>query len=115
MVVSGVYPALDFLPAFDVAVTAAGYNAVHELCFAGVPSVVVPFERVLDDQEKRAHEVEAAGAGRALLELSASRLTAALHEVLEPAKRRAMAKAAQAFVPRNGAEAAAKVLLEVAR
>lgn len=114
-VVSGVYPALDFLPAFDVAVTAAGYNAVHELCFAGVPSVVVPFERVLDDQEKRAHEVEAAGAGRAVLEPSKERLTAALREVLEPAKRKAMAKAAQAFVPRNGAEAAAKVLLEVAR
>ena len=50
-------------PAFDAAVTAAGYNAVHELLYAGVPSVFVPFERMVDDQEKRAREVAEAGAG----------------------------------------------------
>lgn len=115
LVVSGVYPALDFLPAFDVAVTAAGYNAVHELCFAGVPSVLVPFARVLDDQEKRALEVEQAGAGRAVPVLTKDALRAALTAVLEPATRRAMAKAALAFVPKNGAEAAAKVIVDVQR
>ncbi|MFZ5439059.1 MAG: glycosyltransferase [Myxococcota bacterium] len=113
LVVSGVYPALDLLPAFDVAVTAAGYNAVHELCFAGVPSVLVPFARVLDDQEKRAHEVERAGAGRAVPVLTKASLEAALAAVLEPATRKAMAKAASAYVAKNGAEEAAKVILSV--
>ncbi len=115
MVVSGIYPALDLLPAFDVAVTAAGYNAVHELCFAGVPAVLVPFERVLDDQEQRARMVDGAGAGRAVPVLTREALTAALRELLEPATRKAMAKAASALVPKNGAEAAARVLLEVTR
>lgn len=115
LVVAGVYPALDVLPAMDVAVTAAGYNAVHELCLAGVPAVLVPFARVLDDQGKRASEVAAAGAGRALHALEARPLAAALREVLEPATRKAMAKAAAALVPKNGAEAAARVILEVTR
>lgn len=110
-VVSGVYPALDFLPAFEVALTAAGYNAVHELCFAGVPSVVLPFDRVLDDQHKRAMEVEAAGAGRAVMTHTKDKVDAALRHVLEHQK--AMAKAAAQWVGTNGAEAAAKVLLEV--
>jgi len=110
-VVSGVYPALDFLPAFEVAITAAGYNAVHELCFAGVPSVVLPFDRVLDDQHKRAMEVEAAGAGRAVMTHTKDKVDAALRHVLEHQK--AMAKAAAQWVGTNGAEAAAKVLLEV--
>lgn len=112
-VISGVYPALDVLPAFEVAVTAAGYNAVHELCFAGVPSVVVPFDRVLDDQHKRAQEVEASGAGRGLPLLTRERLSSALKDVIE--RRAAMSKAARAWVATNGAEAAAKVILEVVR
>jgi UDP:flavonoid glycosyltransferase YjiC (YdhE family) len=112
VVLSGVYPMLEVLPAFDAAVTAAGYNTVHELLFAGVPAVLVPFERVLDDQERRAHAVERAGAGRLVAPLTRAALAAALREVLEPSRRRAMAKAARALVPHNGAQRAARVILE---
>ncbi len=114
-VLRGLYPMLDVLPAFDAAVSAAGYNSVHELLFAQVPSVLVPFPRVLDDQERRARDLDAAGAARALPELTSTGLHAVLLEVLDPARRRSFVDAARRAVPGNGAETAARVLLEVTR
>lgn len=112
-VLRGVYPMLEFLPAFDAAVTATGYNSAHELLFAGVPSVFVPFERVLDDQERRARFFEAQGAGRVVTSLEPKTLAAALDDVL--VRKRRISDAGRALVPANGAEAAARVLLEVCR
>lgn len=112
LLLPGVYPMIELFPAFDAAVTAAGYNTVHELLFAGVPAVLVPFERVLDDQERRALAVERAGAGRAVSPLTAGALAQALREVLDPQRRSAFGSAASALVPRNGAERAARVILE---
>lgn len=112
-VLRGVYPMLEVLPAFDAAITATGYNSVHELLFAGVPSVFVPFERVLDDQDRRAKFYDAQGAGRAVTSADAKTLEGALREVL--AKKKAIIDAGQWLVPTNGAEAAARVLLEVCR
>ena len=112
-VLRGVYPMMAWLPAFDLAVSAAGYNSVNELLAAGVPSVFVPFERVLDDQERRAMFVEAHGAGRALTTRSASSLAQALSDVVR--RRAAIVEAGRALVPGGGAERAARVLLEVCR
>ncbi len=112
LVVHGVYPALEMLPAFDAAVTAAGYNAVHELMFAGIPSVVVPYDRVIDDQEQRARSVERAGAGRMAAPLTKETLTTALRDVLNPEKREGFVKAARGFVSKNGATDAARIILE---
>ncbi|MET0401093.1 MAG: glycosyltransferase [Cystobacter sp.] len=113
VVLQGRYPALDFLPAFDAAVTAAGYNAVHELLYAGIPSVFVPFERRVDDQEQRVREVVEAGAGLACAPLTREGLTRAVHELMKPEVRKRLGAAARKRVARNGAEAAAKALLEL--
>jgi hypothetical protein len=40
--VEGVYPLMRYLSAFDAAVSAAGYNSVHELIPARVPTLFVP-------------------------------------------------------------------------
>jgi UDP:flavonoid glycosyltransferase YjiC (YdhE family) len=113
-VLTGRYPALDFLPAFDAAVTAAGYNSVHELLYAGIPSVIVPFERGLDDQEKRAREVVEAGAGLACMPLTREGLTRAVREVLAPDVRQRLSGAARLRVRTNGAASAARAILELA-
>ncbi|MBA0123925.1 hypothetical protein H0B56_00020 [Haloechinothrix sp. YIM 98757] len=62
---SGVYPLAKYLGAVDVAVSAAGYNSVHELLYAGVPTLLVPNRSArTDDQAARARWL--AGAGMAL-------------------------------------------------
>ncbi|HSM44823.1 MAG TPA: glycosyltransferase [Acidimicrobiia bacterium] len=40
--VEGIYPLMRYLSAFDAAVSAAGYNSVHELIPARVPTLFVP-------------------------------------------------------------------------
>ena len=53
--IRGVYPLMRYLPAFDAAISAAGYNSVHELLPAGVPSLFVPKSASqTDDQIARA-------------------------------------------------------------
>ena len=108
-----VYPALDVLPAFDAAICAAGYNAVHEALFAQVPTVFVPFARVLDDQEARAREVEKAGAG--LFAPVPSQVVVPLRAVLEPARVEPMRAAMKTLVPANGAQASAQAIIELCR
>jgi len=49
------YPLGRLLRAFDFAISAVGYNSFHELLLAGVPTVFVPNEQTLaDDQDARA-------------------------------------------------------------
>jgi predicted glycosyltransferase len=59
-----VQPLMPYLNAFDYAVSAAGYNTVHELQAAHVPAILWPFARDLDDQASRTAAL--ARAGRAI-------------------------------------------------
>jgi UDP:flavonoid glycosyltransferase YjiC (YdhE family) len=56
-----VWPLSPWLPAFDLAVASGGYNTVAELRSSGVPSLLIPFARELDDQEKRVSEAAREG------------------------------------------------------
>lgn len=49
-----IYPLAKYLNAFDVFVGAAGYNTCCEVVQAGVPSLLVPNDLVVDDQQQRA-------------------------------------------------------------
>lgn len=49
-----VYPLVRYMRAFDVFVSAAGYNACYEIVQAGVPSLLVPNTLLADDQARRA-------------------------------------------------------------
>lgn len=60
--VTGVFPLVRYLDAFDAAVSAAGYNAVHELIPAAIPTLFVPNTMTrTDDQEARARLVAKRG------------------------------------------------------
>lgn len=48
------YPLAKYLNAFDVFVGAAGYNTCCEVVQAGVPTLLVPNDLVVDDQQQRA-------------------------------------------------------------
>ena len=61
-VLERVYPLVDYLAAFDAAVSAAGYNAVHELVLSGLPTLLVPNTATsADDQVARAGYVAERG------------------------------------------------------
>ncbi|MCZ6887544.1 MAG: glycosyltransferase [Gammaproteobacteria bacterium] len=49
-----VYPLARYLRAFDVFVSAGGYNACCEIVQSGLPSLLVPNTMVADDQARRA-------------------------------------------------------------
>ncbi|MBC7541352.1 MAG: UDP-glucosyltransferase [Candidatus Sericytochromatia bacterium] len=60
------YPMVAYMRAFDVAISAAGYNSAHELTLAGVPTVFVALNRGLDDQGDRAGRMAADSGGEVL-------------------------------------------------
>lgn len=52
-----VFPLVRYMRAFDVFVSAAGYNACCEIVQSGVPSLLVPNTLLADDQARRAEMV----------------------------------------------------------
>lgn len=101
----------ELLPAFDVAICAAGYNTFFELQHAGVPAIFLPQEKVADEQDVRARRAAAVGAGLVLSDVAALRTT--FDQLREPSARERAAQAARAFVPRNNARTAAAELLRL--
>ncbi len=108
------YPMSRYLRAFDATVSAAGYNAYHELIRFGVPSLFVPMRRQTDDQHARARYAEESGVGRGVDGPADPALEAKLDELLDPAKREAMRSALREQRPGNGAAPAAEWLAGLA-
>lgn len=107
------YPLSRRYAAFDVVISATGYNSFHELLRMGVPSLFVPnAETSLDDQEARARFAAQQGWAHQLPQLSVPAATPLLEELLTDG--RSMAERAMAADPGNGAAAAAEFLVSVA-
>jgi predicted glycosyltransferase len=107
------YPLARRFAAFDVVVSATGYNSFHELLRMGVPSLFVPNSSTsLDDQEARARFAADHGWAHQLPHLTVATTTPLLEDLL--ANGSGMAARAQAADPGNGALAAAQFLTEVA-
>ena len=108
------YPMSKYLRAFDATVSAAGYNAYHELIRFGVPSLFVPMRRQTDDQEARARFAEESGVGRGLRGPSDPALESKLDDLLDPSSRQRMRSALSDQRPENGAGPAADWLAGLA-
>jgi len=107
------YPMAEALPAFDAAISAAGYNSAMELMHFGIPCALVPFPRQVDDQAERARALERAGAALCVEELGTDALQEACRKLLDPDTAARMSETAQAQVPRNGAERAAQAIADL--
>ena len=107
-------PMSRYLRAFDATVSAAGYNAYHELIRFGVPSLFVPMRRQTDDQHARARFAEARGVGRGTEGPEDPALEAKLDDLLDPDARLAMGEALEEQRPENGAAPSASWLADLA-
>jgi hypothetical protein len=104
------YPMSRYYAAFDGAVSAAGYNAFHELVRFGVPTLFVPMRRETDDQPARARYAADVGIGLAVDGPADDRITDRLGELLDAERRGAMRERLRELRPENGAAEAARWL-----
>ncbi len=108
-----IYPVAPHLAAFDLVVSAAGYNSFHEIVLNGIPAIFVPNEAgMLDDQLLRARWAELAGHALCVTVDQPEELAAALRTALDPAFAAAVA-ARRPIMAADGAAAAARLIGEM--
>lgn len=111
-----IYPLARYARAFDVAVSAAGYNSYHEWINALLPTIWLPnTETITDDQEARARFAEDSGMGRSLVAPSPDQILSTTREIADDGCRREMVEQMRRRLEPNGAVEAARAILEVAR
>lgn len=107
------YPLSQHYHAFDVAVSAAGYNSFHELLRFGVPTLFLPnVETSLDDQQARARYAADQGWAHSLDKAEPDTVRKLLGDLLENGA--AMVNGIQAVDPGNGAGPAMSAVAELA-
>ncbi len=117
VLLTGVYPLAAYVLAFDLVVTAAGYNAVHEFVTAGIPTVLVPNdETATDDQVARARRLDADGVAvwADPAPGAAAGVTTAVRRALDDRAGLAARAARVSDQHHGGAQAAADALVDLA-
>ena len=109
-----IYPLSRYLPAFDLAIAAPGYNSFHELLLAAVPTIFVPnLSTATDDQGARSRYAERIGVALDLPAPTPDRVDAAIEAILDPERRRRMHERAVARRQEGGAAGAMAAITEL--
>ncbi len=107
---NGFHAMQDFL-GLDLAISAAGFNAFHELLHAGVPTAFFAQEKIADEQARRVRVAAEAGCALALDAPAGVPERTSLQQVLTQLRvmkfRKLLSGKAQKFVPENAAREAA--------
>lgn len=110
------YPIPRYYRAFDFTISAAGYNSFNDLLRFGLPTIFVANDAPnMDDQGARSRHAEAAEAAFDIPENDLSTLPDCIAAMLQPEVRAYLQERARALALPNGAEAAARAILEVLR
>lgn len=108
------YPLSRLLHAFDITVTASGYNTYHEALAFCLPALFVPNEfTAVDDQVARAEYAHRVGVGRTWAPRTPAELDSALATLSDPTARKSMVAAMEQRQTPNGAGAAAQLVTEL--
>lgn len=108
------FPLANVLHAFDAGVCATGYNGVHELLPAGLPTVLVSNIRGTDDQEARAQWCHDKGFALRADQSDLSDITAKVRELQDSVTRQQLSKKCKELPAANGGVEIAKILFELA-
>lgn len=114
--IRGVFPLVRYLEAFDAAVSAAGYNSVHELIPGGLPTLLVPNTATrTDDQLTRAAEVARRGLALTANPSSREDLRQGIDELLDDESRDRLGKAIAAIPTEHKSGGAVRTAAALAR
>ncbi|OAB88387.1 hypothetical protein AWH69_00805 [Janibacter melonis] len=109
------YPLARSLAAFDAAVSAAGYNSVHELLGARVPTLLVPGLALgADDQVGRAEGAADLGAALVARPDDPAALEGGVTQLLEEGARRSLSRVCAGLPEHRGAAQAASAVAALA-
>jgi UDP:flavonoid glycosyltransferase YjiC (YdhE family) len=112
----GVFPLASYLAAFDIAVTETGYNSCHEMLHSAVPTVFVPTNAaVTDDQQARARWAADQGLALSADEDDPARVARAVSSLLDEPVREKLADRCRELPAPTGAAEAAAMLADLAR
>ena len=108
------YPFARYFNAFDLAISAVGYNSFHELIYAGVPTILVPNEAMeQDNQLARALYADRHGLAKCVRASEIYDFTNQIDQLFDPAVRKQMVQRLDALESDNGAVEAAAFVEEV--
>jgi len=109
------FPVAQYLRAFDFCISAAGYNAFHELVALEVPTVFVANRHPsMDDQYARAKFAQDNGAAFEISEAELDDLAEMLPLLMDDRARRFLSERCRLLARPNGAQKAASALRELA-
>jgi len=108
------FPLANLLNAFDGAVSAAGYNGVHELLAAKIPTVLVPNIRGTDDQVRRAKWCQDNGFALFADQSDLYDIESQVKKLQDEQVRNSLARKCENLPEVNGAKTAAELLLKMA-
>ena len=108
------FPLANVLHAFDAGVCATGYNGVHELLPAGLPTVFVSNIRGTDDQEARARWCHDKGFALRADQSNLADITEKVRQLQESGTRERLSKKCKELPAAHGGAEIAKILFELA-
>ena len=109
------FPLADLLHAFDAGICAAGYNGVHELPAAGVPTVFVSNIRGTDDQETRARWCADHGCALMANQADLADIESTVRKLQEASVRKSLTEKCSFLPKTNGAYEIADFLIQLSQ
>ncbi|PRZ08112.1 UDP-N-acetylglucosamine:LPS N-acetylglucosamine transferase [Isoptericola sp. CG 20/1183] len=111
-----VFPLARYANAFDFAVSATGYNSFHEWITAGLPTIWVPNQHTItDDQAARGEFAGESGLGITLQDPTELAIRESVLAMSSSHVRSSMSERADDIVVRNGSHTAADAIVELLR
>ena len=108
------FPLADVLPAFDAALAATGYNSVHELLPARIPTVLISNIRGTDDQDARARWCHDHGYALRAEHSDLADITAKVKQLQSAQKRQSLSQKCAELSDTSGGAEVAQLLLDLA-